>query len=68
MTSRSKRERSALEDAVRERDHSFREGYRHALRELQSVLKEMMAPLPKAGKTLMKRIYDWAQARIERTL
>ena len=53
---------------MRERDHSFREGYRHALRELQSVLKEMTPPLPKAGKTLIKRVYDWAQARIERTL
>ena len=65
-TKDEKRER--LEGHVREADHSFREGYRHALRELQSRIAGRVLEVDPRGRVLLLEVHRWAQAKIERSL
>jgi len=60
--------RAQLEDHVRQADHSFREGYRHALRELQSRIASRVLELDPPGRVLLLEVHRWAQAKIERSL
>jgi hypothetical protein len=68
MSKKNDTKREQLADHVRDRDHSFREGYRHALRELQSRLADRMHEVAPQGQDLLLEVARWAQIKIERSL